>query len=48
MKVKLSQIKDRKCHCGMWDPETGVECEACPFDSSFSRFHFMTNGYFVG
>ena len=46
MKVKLSQIKDRRCHCGMRDHETGVECEACPFDSSFSRFHFMTNGYF--
>lgn len=46
MKVKLSQIKSKKCHCGMWDRETGVECEACPFDNSFSRLRFMTQGYF--
>ena len=46
MKVKLSQIKFKKCYCGMRDHETGVECEACPFDSSFSRIHFMTKGYF--
>ena len=46
MKIKLSQIKSKKCHCGMWCKEDGVECEACPLDSSFSKIHWAERGYF--
>ena len=46
MKIKLSQIKSKKCHCGMWCKEDGVECEVCPLDSSFSKIHWAERGYF--
>ena len=46
MEIKLSQIKSKKCHCGIWDKKTGLECERCPLDSTFSKFHWNTTGYF--
>ena len=46
MKIKLSQIKAKKCHCGMYNEKDGVECEICPLDSSFSKIHWQTRGYF--
>lgn len=44
--LMLSQIKSKRCHCGMSESKDGVECETCPFDSSFSKNHFMAKGYF--
>ena len=44
--LRLSQIKSKKCGCCMSEEKDGVECETCPLDSTFSKNHFLTRGYF--